>query len=70
MRLMREGFEKLRAEHPWAADKIACNLVLILSERLRRMDDWTCELVQNNGSERQHAEWQEFRAKLYSGLQI
>lgn len=70
MRLMKEGFDKLRAEHPWAADKIACNLVLILSQRLRRMDEWTCELVQSNGSENQHAEWQEFRAKLYSGLQI
>lgn len=69
-RLTREGYERLQAENPAAADTIAENLVLILSQRLRRMDEWTCELVQNNGNERQHAEWQEFRAKLYSGLQI
>ncbi len=70
LRLAREQYEQLRAEHPSAADKIAANLVRILSQRLRRMDDWTCELVQNNGNERQHEEWQEFRAKLYGGLQI
>lgn len=69
-RLTREGYEQLRSKHPAAADRIAANLVLILSQRLRRMDEWTCELVQSNGNERQHAEWQEFRAKLYSGLQI
>jgi len=68
MRLMRDAFEQLRQASPSAADRIACNMVLVLSERLRRMDEWTCELVQANGNERQHAEWQEFRAKLYSGL--
>jgi CRP-like cAMP-binding protein len=70
MRLMHDAFEQLRVEHPAAADKIACNLVRILSDRLRRMDEWTCELVEHNGNERQHAEWHEFRAKLYSGLQL
>jgi CRP-like cAMP-binding protein len=70
MRLMRDAFDQLRQSSPSAADRIACNMVLVLSERLRRMDEWTCELVQSNGNERQHAEWQEFRAKLYSGLPL
>lgn len=70
MRLTRESFDNLRGEHPAAADKIACNLVRILSGRLRRMDEWTCELVHENGSETQHKEWQEFRARLYSSLQF
>ena len=70
MRLTRRQFEQLRTICPSAADKIACNLVSILSERLRRMDEWTCQLVEGNCSEHQHAEWQEFRAKLYAGLQF
>ena len=70
MRLTRESFESLRTECPEAADRIACNLVRILSTRLRRMDEWTCELVEENGSEKQHKEWQEFRARLYSSLQF
>jgi CRP-like cAMP-binding protein len=70
MRLMRGAFDQLRETCPSAADKIAWNMVLVLSERLRRMDEWTCDLVQSNGNERQHAEWQEFRAKLYSGLPL
>ena len=70
MRLSRESFDNLRSENVDAADKIACNLVRILSSRLRRMDEWTCELVQENCNETQHKEWQEFRAKLYSSLQF
>lgn len=68
MRLTREAYDRLRSEHPDAADKIACNVVRILAGRLRRMDEWTCELVQINGNEKQHKEWQEFRARLYSSL--
>ncbi len=70
MRLMRAAYDRLRETTPRAADKIARNMVRILSERLRRMDDWTCELVQVNGSPKQQDEWEEFRAKLYAGLEI
>lgn len=70
LRLTRESYERLRTEFPRAADAIARNLVIVLSARLRRMDEWTCGLVQNSGTERQHAEWHEFRARLYGGLQI
>lgn len=70
MRLTRDGFERLHNECPAAADKIARSLVLVLSARLRRMDEWTCGLVKKTGSDKQHAEWHEFRAKLYGGLQF
>ncbi len=70
MRLPREAFDSLRAETPAASEIIACNIVTLLSRRLRRMDDWTCDLVHRNCTERQHDEWHEFRAKLYSGLEI
>ena len=70
MRLTRESFDSLRSEHAVAADKITCNLVRILSSRLRSMDEWTCELVEENCNEKQHKEWQEFRSRLYSSLQF
>lgn len=70
MRLTRDGFEQLCTQAPTASDKIARSLVLVLSARLRRMDEWTCGLVQKSGSERQHDEWHDFRAKLYGGLQF
>ena len=70
MRLTRDAYEQLRKNSPAAADKIARSLILILSARLRRMDEWTCGLVQKNGNEKQHAEWHECRAKLYGGLQF
>jgi len=70
MRLMRENFELLRVECPSAADKITRSLILVLSARLRRMDEWTCGLVEKSDNDRHHDEWQQFRAKLYGGLQF
>ena len=70
MRLMRENFEQLRVDCPSAADKITRSLILVLSARLRRMDEWTCGLVEKSDNDRHHDEWQQFRAKLYGGLQF
>lgn len=70
MRLTRDGFEQLCSHCPPASHKIARSLVLVLSARLRRMDEWTCGLVQKSGNERHHDEWHDFRAKLYGGLQF
>lgn len=66
LRLIHDDFEKLRATHPEVAHKIAFNLVRILAERLRHMDDWICELIEQDGDEDRHHEWQQFRAKLYA----
>lgn len=68
IRLMREEFEDLSEQCPSAARKIAINIVRVLSDRLRRMDQWTCELVDMDTSHAKKEEWQEFRSKLYSGL--
>ncbi|WP_437202646.1 cyclic nucleotide-binding domain-containing protein [Planctomicrobium sp. SH664] len=68
LRLMRGQYDKLVEACPSAAMKIAANLVRILSDRLRRMDEWTCELVEHECDHRRHQEWQEFRSKLYTNL--
>ncbi|MCA8998308.1 MAG: cyclic nucleotide-binding domain-containing protein [Planctomycetaceae bacterium] len=68
IRLLREKYDALLECCPTSAQKIAVNIVRVLSDRLRRMDDWTCELVDGQGDQKQHQEWHDFRSKLYSGL--
>lgn len=68
IRLMFESYEQLRVECPSAAHKIVVNIVRVISDRLRRMDEWTCELVERSNDRNGYHEWQEFRAKLYSNL--
>jgi len=70
MRLPRKKFDELRDKGSVAAYKIAASTAVMLSDRLRRMDDWTCELVEHSGVAVHKEEWQEFRAKLYSDWQF
>jgi CRP-like cAMP-binding protein len=67
MRLSREQFASLQECCPTVVHKMLINAVRILAERLRRMDDWTCKLVERpDGSETQRKEWRDFRSKLYT----
>jgi CRP-like cAMP-binding protein len=67
MRLSREEFAALEKTSPCAARKMLINAVQILAERLRRMDDWTCKLVERpDGPETHRKEWRDFRSKLYT----
>jgi CRP-like cAMP-binding protein len=68
LRLMRDQYGELREHCPSAAHKIAINLIRVLADRLRKMDEWTCELVERDGSGRRVKEWQDFRSKLYTSL--
>jgi CRP-like cAMP-binding protein len=71
-RLSRANYNRLLDVSPSAAYKIALKILNVLSARLRRMDDWTCTLVDSNNAEaeRRRQEWQEFRTKLYSEWQF
>ncbi len=67
MRLSREEFEALERAGSSAAHKILVNTVKVLSERLRSMDEWTCELFERpDGPETHRKEWRDFRSKLYT----
>lgn len=68
LRLMREQYDDLCQDSPSAAQKIAVNIVRVLSDRLRRMDEWTCDLVEKQTDGQRHKEWQDFRSKLYTNL--
>lgn len=66
VRISPEAFEQLKRRNLAAAYGITTNLVRLISDRLRRMDNWTCELIQETDNSRHHDEWQEFQSKLYT----
>jgi CRP/FNR family transcriptional regulator, cyclic AMP receptor protein len=68
IRLLPEQYQDLLDTCPTAAHAITVNVIRILSDRLRRMDDWTCELVEKECDRRKYHEWQDFRAKLYTEM--
>ena len=66
MRLAREQFDQLYQSGCSAAFKIAINTARVLAERLRKMDDWVCQLFDRPEEVRHQKEWRDFRAKLYT----
>lgn len=68
LRLPREQYERLVERGSSAAYKIAASTAAVLAQRLRKMDEWTCELVDGSAgvSKDRRKEWREFRARLYS----
>lgn len=66
--LTQSAFDKLQTSSCLIASKVLKNLVHVLADRLHSMDQWVCELIEQESrkeSSRQD-EWHEFRAKLYS----
>ena len=72
MRLSRQKFDRLHELASGAACKIAANTAGIIAERLRRMDQWVRDFVENREGKSRPVkeEWEEFRAKLYSDWQF
>ena len=66
MRLSREKFDQLLENGTTAAYKIVFSIVTVLAKRLRKMDEWVRDLVEQSGVAEHREEWQEFRVKLYS----
>jgi len=66
LQLTREQFIALRDEHPTIAVTILGNVITVLSDRLRRMDDWVCNVIEGKGNPTQKEEWKQFRAKLFT----
>ena len=61
--LHHDTYESWLRSGSQAPQKLAWNTIGVLAERLRRMDEWTCQLV---GTEGKADEWQKFRATVYS----
>ena len=67
MCLSRKQFDELLASKSSLVSKIFSATNRLLSERLRRMDDWTADLVERTAPAHRE-EWREFRSKLYGDL--
>lgn len=68
IRLSREEYDEVAALEPEIARKVAVNIVRVLSQRLRRMDQWVCELVEREPNQQHVREWQEFRSRLLANV--
>ncbi len=65
--LSRENFDILLLAEASTANKLTANAFNVLADRMRRVDEWVCHLVESpDSSEVTRCEWHEFRAKLYS----
>ena len=64
--LPREEYDRIEQAGAKVAYKIVLNAGKVLAERLRRMDEWTCELIDRPDVANHRDEWREFQSKLYS----
>ena len=66
----REDFQKLTEKNPRAGFRIVSNIAAVLAERIRRMDQWVCDLMDHPGTETHRDEWENFRAAVYTNWQF
>ncbi len=66
----REDFLTLAEKRPQAAFRVAANVSAVLSERLRRMDHWICELMNSPVGSSSRDEWQTFRSAVYTNWDL
>ena len=65
----RAGYDRLLGQQNLAAYKLALNVLLKLGDQVRRVEEWVAEELDRSPGIT-HAQWAEFRAKLYQGLEI
>ena len=65
LRIAYTDYKDLLDEGVMAAYKLSHNVVEVLAQRLRRMDDWIAELMAHQPTSPEHTrEWSSFREKL------
>lgn len=62
----KSDYTDLFLSNPTAACQISSNIASVLAERLRRMDNWVCDLVESPQGNDHRDEWQSFRAAVYT----
>lgn len=63
--LPREAYDKLESQSPELTHRIALYIATLLSDRLRKMDEWVTSTVENPDA-KYKKEWLEFRTKLFN----
>lgn len=62
--LSRSQFDQLEHDAPQLACRLACNLVDILGDRLRRMDQWLTNLLDGHEDAVLHEQWVQLGERL------
>lgn len=63
---MRRDFMNLLTKRPEAAWQVTANIADVLAERLRRMDRWVCETMDQPDAKSRRNEWESFRSAVYT----
>lgn len=66
----RDDFLKLTDQNPRAGFQIAANIAAVLAERIRRMDQWMCELMEQPDAQQHRNEWEHFRSAVYTNWEF
>lgn len=66
LRLSHAAFDTLRSRDASTVGRIALNSLEIVSERLRKMDEWVGNLIERPEAAAHREEWRDFRAKLFA----
>lgn len=69
-RITKESFVQLEATLPAAAQRIITSVARVMADRLRKMDEWICQLVEQEKHNSHQGEWRDFRSKLYADWQM
>ncbi len=67
---LRDDFLKLAERSPHAGYQIAANIAAVLAERIRRMDQWICDLMTQPDTKLNRDEWEVFRSAVYTNWQF
>lgn len=70
LQIPRELFVSLEATGARAAYQLVLNALKVVSDRLRRIDEWTGSHINGHSTSKHQAEWREFRKRLYSGWEF
>ena len=70
LRIERKDYDVLLADESLAAYKLAFNILDELADRLRRMDGWVTELMNDDAQAARVSEWSSFREKLFKGWNL
>jgi CRP-like cAMP-binding protein len=69
LKLSRADFDRLAQTHAATTCRLVCNLVNILSERLRRMDEWITRLLDEHETAVAEEQWLKIRKRLQETFQ-
>jgi CRP-like cAMP-binding protein len=70
LRIEKTQFDELVKNECWGAYELTQQVAESMADRLRQMDQWVAELLRQNGTSPDKAEWSNFRDNLFTGWNL